>query len=77
MVKSPPPAALTTKLTVVECTNDPLVPVMVKLYVPADVVELVETDSVELPEPATEVGLKLPLAPVGAHAEAHRSGEAV
>ncbi len=27
--------------------------------------ELVETDSVELPEPATEAGLKLPLAPLG------------
>jgi len=61
----PPPAAFTTRVTVAECTRLPLVPVIVRVKVPADVVELVETDKVELPEPATEVGVKLPLAPLG------------
>src|SRR5260370_914476 len=69
----PPPAAFTTRVTVAECTRLPLVPVIVRMKVPAHVVELVrggvedlvETDSVELPEPATEAGLKLPLAPLG------------
>ncbi len=57
--------AFTTSDTVVECTRLPLVPVMVSVEVPAGVEELVETESVELPEPATEVGLKLPVAPFG------------
>ncbi len=65
MLKSPLAAALTTSVTVVECVRLPLVPVIVSVYVPAGVVEAVETDKVEFPEPATEVGLKLPVAPLG------------
>jgi hypothetical protein len=38
---------------------------IVKVYVPAGVEELVETESVELPEPVTDVGLKPPDAPLG------------
>ena len=65
MLKSPVTAAFTTSVMVVECVSDPLVPVMVSVYVPAAVVELVETESVEFPEPVTDVGLTLPLAPLG------------
>jgi hypothetical protein len=35
------------------------------MYIPAGVVVAVETVSVELPEPATDVGLKLAVARVG------------
>lgn len=38
---------------------------MVSVYVPVGVVIAVETVSAELPEPETEVGLKLAVAPVG------------
>ena len=58
-------AGFTTSVTVAECTRLPLVPVMVKVYVPAGVDVLVVTDMVEEPEPATEAGLKLALAPAG------------
>jgi hypothetical protein len=58
-------AALTTKATVIECDRLPLIPEMVSVYVPVGVVAAVETVSVELPEPATDVGLKLAVAPVG------------
>ena len=66
MVKSgTPPTGFTTRFTVVEWVKVPLVPVTVSVYVPAGVVVLVLTDIVEEPEPVTEVGLKLALAPVG------------
>ncbi len=65
MVKFGTGAAFTTRDTAAECTRLPLVPVMIRGYVPAGVAELVETNRVELPEPATEVGLKLPVAPLG------------
>src|SRR6516225_4913241 len=65
MLKSGVGTAFTTSVTVVECVRLPLVPVMVIVYVPVGVVELVETDRVELPEPATEVGLKFAVAPLG------------
>jgi len=65
MLKSGFGAGFTTSVTVVECTKLPLVPVMVRVYVPAGVDVLVVTDIVEEPEPATEVGLKLALAPEG------------
>ena len=48
-----------------ECDRLPLVPVMVSVYVPVGVVVDVETVSVELPEPETDDGLKLAVAPVG------------
>src|SRR6266404_3247515 len=54
----------TTRVTVVEWDNVPLVPVMVKGNVPAGVVVLVVTLSVELPE-VNEVGLKVAVAPAG------------
>lgn len=62
MVKS---GAATTRVTVVECTRPPLVPVMVSVKLPDGVVVLVLTDIVDEPEPVTEVGLKLALAPAG------------
>jgi hypothetical protein len=49
---------------VVECEKLPLVPVIVSVYVPVAVVA-VETVSDEVPEPATDVGLKVAVAPVG------------
>jgi hypothetical protein len=55
----------TTNVTVVECNSVPLVPVIVRVYVPIGIVVAVETVSVELPEPVTDVGLKIPVAPVG------------
>lgn len=64
-MKSGAAGAFTTRVTVVECTRVPLVPVMVKVKVPAGVVLLVDTETVEDPEPVTEVGLKLAVAPVG------------
>lgn len=48
-----------TKVTAVECDNDPLVPVMVSGYVPVLVFLLVLMVSVELPDPVTDEGLKL------------------
>jgi hypothetical protein len=65
IVKSAGGAALTTKVTVVECTRLPLVPVTVSVYVPAGVAVLVVTDIVDDPEPVTEVGLNEALAPAG------------
>ena len=58
-------AAFTIRVTVVECVSVPLVPVMVRVYVPAGVVLLVVTERVEEPEAVIEVGLKEPVAPAG------------
>ena len=57
--------ALTTSVTVAVWLRLPLVPLIVSVYVPAVVVDLVATLKVEVPEPVTEVGLKVPVAPVG------------
>ncbi|MGH9208426.1 MAG: hypothetical protein ACRD1G_18045, partial [Acidimicrobiales bacterium] len=57
---------VTVRVTVVVWLKLPLVPVMVSVEVPAGVELVVETLSVELPEPPLiEVGLKVPVAPVG------------
>ena len=56
---------LTTKVTVVLWTIVPLVPVTVIVELPGGVDVDVVTVIVELPEPFTEVGLKLALAPDG------------
>jgi hypothetical protein len=63
--KSAPPVEVTTRLTVVVCTVVPLVPVIVMVNVPVGVVLAVVTVIVEEPEPVTEVGLKVALAPDG------------
>ena len=65
IVKSGFGAGFTTNVTVVEWLKLPLVPVTVSVYVPAAVDVVVFTVRVELPEPTTEVGLKLAEAPVG------------
>ena len=57
--------AATTKLTVVVCETVPLVPVMVRGYVPPGVVEEVVTVNVDDPVPLIDVGLKLADAPDG------------
>ena len=57
--------AVTTKVTVAVAVKLPLVPFTVRVYVPVGVDELVETFSVELPEPLTEAGENVALAPVG------------
>jgi hypothetical protein len=53
-----------TRVTVVECDRLPLVPEIVRVYVPGGVVVAVETVSVEFPESVTDVGLKFAVAPV-------------
>jgi hypothetical protein len=58
-------AAVTTKVTVVECTREPLVPVSVRVELLAGVFVEVVTLRVDVPEPDTDVGLKLPLAALG------------
>ncbi len=55
----------TVKFTLVACDKLLLSPVMVSVEVAAGVEFAVAMLSVELPEPVTEVGLKLALAPVG------------
>src|SRR5579863_4425117 len=49
----------TVKLTVVEWLNAPLVPVIVSVLVPVGVFLAVDTVIVDVPEPVTELGLKL------------------
>ena len=57
---------LTIKVTVVVWVSEPLVPVMVSVYVPVGVVELVVTLMVLLPEPPVMgFGLNEALAPEG------------
>jgi hypothetical protein len=58
-------AVLTTSVAVVLWTRLPLVPVIANVYVPVGVVVAVVTVSVDVPEPLTEVGLNVPVAPVG------------
>lgn len=65
IVKSGAGAGFTTSVTVVECARLPLVPVMVNVKVPDGVEVVVVTDMVDEPEPVTDVGLKLALAPAG------------
>jgi hypothetical protein len=65
LIVKPVAAAFTTRLTVVLCVRVPLVPVTVSVEVPAGVLLVVVTVSVEVPEPVTEVGPKLPPAPLG------------
>ena len=55
----------TTSVTVAECDSEPSVPVIIRGYVPVGVVVAVETVSVEFPEPETDAGLKLAVAPIG------------
>ena len=55
----------TTRVTVVVGMSVPLVPVMVRVELPASVVLLDVTLRMELPEPDTDGGLKLPVAPEG------------
>ena len=56
----------TVRLTVVEWTMLPLVPVMIKEYIPAAAFLLVSTVNVELPEFTTDGGLNLMLEFLGA-----------
>lgn len=58
-------AGLTVRVTVAEWTIVPLVPVIVIVEVPAGVVLAVITVIVEVPEPDTEAGTKLAVAPAG------------
>jgi hypothetical protein len=58
-------AEFTTKVTLAECCKLPDVPVIVTVELPAGVDELVEMLTAGLPEPLTDPGLKLAVAPVG------------
>ena len=55
----------TTRVTFVDCCKLPEAPVMVTGYEPDAVEDVVDTVMVELPDPLTEVGLKVAVAPVG------------
>ena len=55
----------TTNVAGTQCVRVPSVPQTVNGLEPPAVLLAVETFSVELPDPATAAGLKLPLAPVG------------
>ena len=63
--KSGVAGALTVSDTVVVCVRAPLLPLIVNVYVPAGVVVLVATVMEEEPEPITDGGLKLAVAPAG------------
>jgi hypothetical protein len=63
IVKSP--GLFTTRVTSDDRTTLPRVPVILSEYVPGGVEPLVVTESVELPLPATDDGLKEPVAPAG------------
>src|ERR1043166_4759226 len=52
-------------VTVAECVRLPLVPVMTSVKFPTGVAPVVVTVSVEVPEPFTDVGEKLAVAPDG------------
>jgi hypothetical protein len=57
---------LTVKLTLAECVRLPLVPVIVRVEVPAAAELLVVMVSVDVPEPLTEAGLRVAVTPAGA-----------
>jgi len=57
---------LTVSVTLAVWVRLPLVPVTVRVYVPAAVVLAVETLNVEEPEPVTEVGFNVAVTPAGA-----------
>lgn len=56
---------VTTSVAVALCTKLPLVPVIAIVYEPAGVLVAVVTLNVEAPDPLTEAGLNVPVAPVG------------
>ena len=58
-------ATITTSVTVVLCTKLPLVPLIVSVEVPTGVDGEVAIASELVPEPLTEVGIKLAVAPEG------------
>jgi len=58
--------AFTVSATVALCTVEPLVPVIVMLYVPAAVPASTANVATELPAPVIEAGLKLTVTPFGA-----------
>jgi hypothetical protein len=59
------PAVVTTSVTVAVWVTLPLTPLSVKVEVPAGVLPVVVTVSVELPAPVTVAGEKLAVAPLG------------
>ena len=52
-------------MTVVDCCKLPDVPVKVTVYMPAGVDVNVDMFTIEVPDPVTDVGLKLAVAPTG------------
>jgi hypothetical protein len=59
------PPDVTANVTVVEWLSVPLVPVMVTVELPTGVLPLVVTVIVDDPDPLTDVGLNVAVAPVG------------
>ena len=64
-MKSGTGTAFTTSAEVALCVSAPLVPVIVRVLVPVGIVARVATDSVDVPAPAIEAGLNVPVAPAG------------
>lgn len=56
---------VTESVTLVVCVKVPLVPVMVRVYVPLGVLVFVVTRRLDDPDVVIEPGLKAPLAPLG------------
>ena len=61
IVKSPVGAGWTTSVAGTECVVPPLVPVIVKGYVPG-LIDVVSTDNVDDPEPVIAAGVNVPFA---------------
>jgi hypothetical protein len=60
-----PLPVVTVSVTVALCVSDPLLPVIVNVALPAGVLDVVFTVSVELFPGVIDVGLNVPVAPVG------------
>jgi hypothetical protein len=56
-------AGFTINVVLAECVSVPLVPVTVSVNVPVAALPVVDAVNVDVPEPVTLVGLKLPLPP--------------
>ena len=65
ILNPPVTGAVTVSEKVAVCVMPPPTPDTVMVYVPAAVVEATVSDKVDVPEPVIEVGLKVPVTPVG------------
>ncbi len=66
---------MTVRLTLVECRSEPLVPVMVSVYVLVCVREVVETVRIDVPGGVSELGLNVHVARDGQPLRLSDTGE--